>query len=259
MKRRSASGKASVLRSLFACRESRARMAATPSPVSPPDPMAPFTARVVCVHRRRRSGGVGRVRQPAGTFRNRRRRRALQPFRHPRLSARAGSVGLDRRAVGMDAGARGRRGRRRPDRRRGAVLSQKPQPGRVRLRPRLGGRLRAGGRALLPEASGRGPFHARDGTAPACRPRRSRRRARGSGRGPARGPAADRGLVDPRHLPDRRGRRHGSSGWASSCVTASSSTSSATAFRPSTSSSPLWRRASAKRSSASGGTRWATT
>ena len=89
--------------------------------------------------------------------------------------------------------------------------------------------------------------------------RRAPRRARGADRGLAGAAQADQGLLDPRDLPDRRGRRtrleragflvrHGEQFHFSS-----------EGSRLSTIFWPRSPRASAKRSNASGATRWATT
>ena len=65
---------------------------------------------------------------------------------------------------------------------------------------------RAGG-PLLSQAPGRRPVHAGDRTQAPRRRRRAVRRARGADRGFTRIAQADEGVVDSRHLPDRRGRR----------------------------------------------------
>ena len=67
---------------------------------------------------------------------------------------------------------------RRRAARRGALLPQGAFAGRVRLRPRLGRRLRARRRPLLSEAPGRRALHAGDRPAPARRRRRPSRQPR---------------------------------------------------------------------------------
>ena len=67
---------------------------------------------------------------------------------------------------------------RRHDRRRRALLRQIALAGRIRLRPRLGRRLRARRRRLLSEAPGRGAVHAGDGPPAAGAARASSRRVR---------------------------------------------------------------------------------
>ena len=65
--------------------------------------------------------------------------------------------------------------RRHPAGRRPA-LRERPQPGRIRLRPWLGAGLRARRRPLLSQAPGRGALHAGAGPAPVRAPRPARRR-----------------------------------------------------------------------------------
>ena len=60
--------------------------------------------------------------------------------------------------------------------RRGALLCEVAQPGRICLRPRLGRRLRARRRKLLSEAAGVGAVHAGDRPSPAGQPRMPTRR-----------------------------------------------------------------------------------
>ena len=71
--------------------------------------------------------------------------------------------------------------------RRGALLREIAQPGRICLRPWLGGRLRARRRPLLSQAAGFGAVHAGDRPAPAGQPRRRRRAVQGSARRRAEG------------------------------------------------------------------------
>ena len=86
-------------------------------------------------------------------------------------------------------------------RRRRARLSQDPQPGRICVRPRLGRRVGARGRAILSEAAGRGAVHAGAGPAAARRPAAAAARRHRSGDG------AERPVVRAHHLHRRAGRR----------------------------------------------------
>ena len=93
-----------------------------PSP-SPPCPHSQRASSAPSPPSIRRRGMLAPIRQ---AFRIRGGRRALQSFRHLRLSSRARSVRLDRRPVRLGPGARDHRGWRRSNCRRGAVLSQEP-------------------------------------------------------------------------------------------------------------------------------------
>ena len=118
----------------------------------------------------------------------------IQPLPGPRFSLVAGRIG---RRVAQDRVAWPASRPRRSRRQAGGdlpVLPQVPLDGRIRVRPRLGGCLRARRRALLPEAPGLGPVHAGD-------------RPRASSSGPARTPSAGgwRSRPGPRRSPAQLG------------------------------------------------------
>ena len=96
-----------------------------------------------------------------------RRKRAGQPVCQPCLSRCAGAIRVGRTQDRLASPAPGHRGCVRRAACRGAALRQIPQPGRICVRPRLGGGLRARRRALLSEAPGRRALHAGAGAAPA--------------------------------------------------------------------------------------------
>ena len=167
----------------------------------------------------------------------------------------SGCVGAAHRLAAGAYPGRGGRGRASSPPRPATLKSH--SPGRVRLRPRLGRRLRARRRALLSEAAGRVPFTPGHRAAPAGlgRARAATPRARRSIAGPAGAARADRRLLGPRHLPARGRVGRARRGRASCSAPTSSSTGSTTATAASTISSARSPRASARRSGASGATR----
>src|SRR5262249_54404022 len=93
-----------------------------------------------------------------------------------------------------------RRGRRR------SLLRQVPFPGRIRLRPWLGGRLRARRRQLLSQAPGRSPVHTGERPPPAGTSRPAiGYDPRGFGGRPRRSVPPLAGLLGSRDIPDRAG------------------------------------------------------
>ncbi len=222
--------------------------------------MPPFTARVVTTHRRRRSGGVGRLRQSARAFPKARPKASASIRSSPmafftRSKRRARPAGRS----GWTPGACDRRGPRRPDRRRGAVLSQEPQPWASTSSTTPGPTPTPAPAANIIRSS-RSPRPSRPRPDGACwspaTPRRAPRRRWSRDCARCGGRSRRRRSMSPSR-PPRTPR--GSSGWAFWCATASSSTFFATAFRISTTSSRPWPPASARASSASGGTRSAMT
>ena len=151
--------------------------------------------------------GMGRLRQSASRLRGLERRDSktdYNPFiSHDFLSV-ARTVGLGPQPRRLAAHASRRRRHRRHGRRRRPLLRQIAFAGRIRLRPRLGRRLRARRRQLLSEAAGGGAVHAGDRPPPAgAAGRARRRRAQRAGRFTRRHLQALERLVGARHLPDR--------------------------------------------------------
>ena len=139
-----------------------------------------------------------------------------------------------------------------------ALLPEVPQPGRVRVRPRLGRRLRAGGRATtIPSC--RSPCPSRPCRAGACwcgpDPTPSRTR-RCSPPAAARARRAQRHLGRAHHLPQRGRMGAARRAAASSSAPTSSSTGAMPATAPSTTFWPRSPRASARPCARSASRRW---
>ena len=150
---------------------------------------------------------MGRLRQSARPLDRGGRRRTVQSVHNARLSPCARNLRLGRRPHGLDAGACGRRGRARAHGRRRALLSQKPQPGRICVRPCVGGRLLSAPAGAIIRNSRSPPRSRRSPGGGSWSRRTRRRRARRADRVFARIAQADQGVIDSRNIPDGGGRR----------------------------------------------------
>ena len=222
--------------------------------------MPSFTARVVASIAAVDPAAWDACANPPGRSEDEAEGERFNPFVAHAFLLCAGSVRLDRRAVGLDAGACDRRGRRRAHGRRRAVLSQEPQPRRICVRPRLGRRLSsAPAGATIPSSRSPRPSRRRPGGACSSRPTRPhgarealiaglrelRRQTKASSIHVTFPTAEDAARLERAGFlrPPRRAVPFPLRGLS----------------RRSTIFSPRSPRASARRSSASGGRRWATT
>ena len=180
-----------------------------------------------------------------------------QPVREPRVSWGARGQRRGRRRGRLGALSSGGRGRGRRFRGRGADVSQGPLVRRVHLRPRLGRRLRARRRALLPQAADRGPVHAGHGAAAdggtRRRPRGDRARAVGGRR---RGRAPARGVLAARQLPRRGAVAAPGRGRAAAAHRRAVPLATTAATPTSRDFSPISARENARPSARSGARRW---